>query len=105
MRDDAVDVVAAERPRHVRSIEQDRVRAAVAYGRRTDRDPDLPRERGKALGVVGIDAPSQRGERDRAVHRARVEEEVAHPLRDERADRALPRPGRAVDRNCARRRH
>ena len=105
LRDDAVDLGRADRPGDIRAVEQHRVRAPIADRGWADRDADLPRQLRQARAIVGIDPATHRRECDRAVHRARIQEEIAEPFGHERADRALPRPSGTVDRDRARRPH
>jgi hypothetical protein len=51
------------------------------------------------VGVVYVNAACQREPRDRAIHRARVEEAIAELGGDRRTDGALSRSRRTVDRD------
>ena len=77
------DLRRADLVGHVAAVEQDavaepRCRAALGHG-------------------GGVASRSRGGERDGAVHRARVEVREAEPLRDGAGDRGLAGPGGAVD--------
>src|SRR5262249_35963211 len=68
-----------------------------------ERDLVLPRQPRARVGVAERRSRFERGDRDRPVHRARVENGQTERARNAARDRRLARSGRTVDRDDARR--
>ena len=68
-------------------------------------EPQPRHQPGERRAVVGVDVLVERGERQRSIHDARVDVGQAQRLRQPTCQRALPGPGRTVDRDDVELRH
>ena len=103
--DRAVDGRRADLERHVAAVEANGLEpVGLVRARPLDVDAALAHERAEGRAVVDVDPPLERGQGQRAVHQAGVDEGGVDPLGEGVADRALPGPGRPVDRDRPRHR-